>query len=295
MNPEECFIKTDRNMRELQTHGTLSFPCGIYSTDPDSLSGEVVPWHLHDEIEIIHLRKGAATLQLPGREENIIEGTTCIINSNTLHYITGERGYKLESFVFSPLLISGGSDTVFYRKYIEPVISNPSITLYITEDEDSSRLFSEAYKAAEEEKDGWEFTLRENLTSLFLSLRRAYLSSTAPSPSPITRDTERTEKILRYMEKHYAEPLSLPDIADEISLSVRETLRCFKRTTGEPPISYLLKYRLMKSADLLRDSPSLQIGDVALRSGFDSPGYYSKEFKRYYKCTPGEYRRLSKR
>ena len=52
-----------------------------------------------------------------------------------------------------------------------------------------------------------------------------------------------------------------------------------------------MKYRLMKSADRLLNKRTLSIGEIASLSGFDSQSYYSKEFKRFYGVTPGEYRK----
>lgn len=52
-----------------------------------------------------------------------------------------------------------------------------------------------------------------------------------------------------------------------------------------------MKYRLMKSADMLIEERSMSISGVALLSGFDDPSYYSMLFRRFYNSSPKEYRR----
>ena len=85
---------------------------------------------------------------------------------------------------------------------------------------------------------------------------------------------------------------TLSNIAEIVNISERETLRCFKKITGESPIQYLLKYRLIRSASVLTEYPDKNISIVAEECGFDSPAYYTKKFKEFYLCSPGEYRQV---
>ncbi|MCB6350948.1 helix-turn-helix domain-containing protein [[Clostridium] symbiosum] len=56
----------------------------------------------------------------------------------------------------------------------------------------------------------------------------------------------------------------------------------------------MLKYRVNQSASLLLREPGKNITAIAGRCGFDSPGNFSRIFKRYYKCSPKEYRSRNK-
>lgn len=96
--------------------------------------------------------------------------------------------------------------------------------------------------------------------------------------------------MLQYIQAAYAEPLTLAEIAKAADLSERECLRCFHRMIGDSPVQYLLKYRLMQSAELLRTQPAAGIAEISAACGFDSPSYFSRQFRRFYQCTPREYR-----
>ncbi|WP_373695158.1 helix-turn-helix transcriptional regulator [Mediterraneibacter gnavus] len=85
---------------------------------------------------------------------------------------------------------------------------------------------------------------------------------------------------------------TLSNIAEIVNISEIETLRCFKKITGESPIQYLLKYRLIRSASVLTEYPDKNISIVAEECGFDSPAYYTKKFKEFYFCSPREYRQV---
>lgn len=96
--------------------------------------------------------------------------------------------------------------------------------------------------------------------------------------------------MLEYIHTHYFEPLQLSDIAQAADLSERECLRCFNRTIGDTPVQYLLKHRLLRSAAMLHSMPSASIAEISVKCGFDHPSYYTKQFRRFYQCTPRDYR-----
>ena len=107
------------------------------------------------------------------------------------------------------------------------------------------------------------------------------------------QDNLRISKILAYIHKNFADPISVSDIAREAGISERECLRCFQKTIQLPPIQYLLKYRVMRGAELLLANPAASISEIGTLCGFDSQSHFAKMFKRFYNCTPREYRKNS--
>ena len=51
-----CRTTVDDSARELMEHGTAAFPIACYH---DDLQAEPVPWHWHEELELIYVQKGA--------------------------------------------------------------------------------------------------------------------------------------------------------------------------------------------------------------------------------------------
>jgi len=96
--------------------------------------------------------------------------------------------------------------------------------------------------------------------------------------------------MIDYIHNNYFNNIGLTEIAKGVDISERECLRCFQRMIELSPIQYLLKYRIMTGANLLVQTPSSSISEIASLYGFDSPSNFSKLFKRFYNCTPREYR-----
>ena len=97
--------------------------------------------------------------------------------------------------------------------------------------------------------------------------------------------------MLEYIQRYYFDDIKLADIAKAADIGERECLRCFQKTIQLSPIQYVLKYRIIRGAEMLLHNPENSISEIATACGFESPSNFSKIFKRFYKCTPREYRK----
>ncbi|RKN80593.1 helix-turn-helix transcriptional regulator [Paenibacillus ginsengarvi] len=92
-----------------------------------------------------------------------------------------------------------------------------------------------------------------------------------------------------FMNEQYHRPLTLEDIANEEKLSKYHFCKQFHRKIGMSPIAYLNKVRMEEAVSLL-STTSLPVADIARLTGFETPGYFAKVFKRLVGGTPTEYR-----
>lgn len=95
-------------------------------------------------------------------------------------------------------------------------------------------------------------------------------------------------KAKKYIHTFYDQDIQLNDIADAISISKFYLSRIFKAKTGENIKDYLLKVRLEKAKQLLQKNYNVK--EVAYKTGFNNPSYFSKCFKKEMKISPGEYK-----
>lgn len=290
MGLQTCGLNRSHTQKELQPHGTIEFPCAAYASRHTDAPGDTIPWHWHEELEVIFVAAGTLKLQIPGGEYLLQEGSLVVLNSNVLHSLPGHPAGALRSMVFSPFLITGGTDTVFYKNYVRALLACPDFSVWQAEPGTDVKRFSAAFSAMETDAFAYEFTVRENLSQLLLHCYAQLLPRLSAQKPAKSADTVRIEQMLQYMQASYAEPITLADIAQAAGLSERECLRCFHRTIGDSPVQYLLKYRLMQGAVLLRASPAASIAEVSAACGFDSPSYFSKQFRRFYQRPPREYR-----
>ncbi len=98
------------------------------------------------------------------------------------------------------------------------------------------------------------------------------------------------KEVMRYVEEHLGERISLEQVADAVFLSRPYLSTLFKKETGKKFSSYLQEVRLEKSCIMLRNS-RLSIGEIAEQAGFFDSAHFSKVFKEHYGCSPLEYRK----
>ena len=278
--------------KELQPHGTRRFPCAFYTTDCSDAPEGIVPWHWHEELEIALVTAGQVDWRIPGQSHSCREGDLILLNGNTLHSAVGVPSGQLQSLVFSPRLLAGSSDLVFSEKYFRPLLHAGAFTCMVLTDAPSCvRSFRTAFDAFLDPPFAHEFVIRDSLTDIMLHLYRQRVGNLQEPKPSMTIDSERMEAMLAFIHAHYPENITLEEISRAGRIGRRECLRVFKRTISESPIQYLLKYRLMESAGLLISRPDVNMSEISAACGFDSPSYFSKQFKRLYQCSPGEYRR----
>lgn len=290
MGLQVCGLNRNNTQKELQPHGTIEFPCAAYASHHTDAPGDAIPWHWHEELEAIYITDGTLKLQIPGREYLLSKGDLVTINGNVLHYAIGFPDGALCSIVYAPFLITGGAETAFYKKYLGRLLACSDFTVWQADTETDVKWFLDAFSALESDRFAYEFIVRENLSRLLLHCYAQMLPHLSAQKAVKNIDTIRIEKMLRHIEAFYAEPITLVEIAKSAGLSERECLRCFHRTIGDTPVQYLLKYRLMQSAAMLRSQPAASIAEISAACGFDNPSYFSKQFRRFYPCTPREYR-----
>lgn len=294
MGLKKCGLNLNSAGKELKPHGTLEFPCagylGYYTDKPENN----IPWHWHEELEIVYIKDGALSLQLQGKTFCLEKGDCLVLNSNIIHFARAVPKCELHSMVFDSRLITGNNDSVFARKYILPLISCTSFTGYLLKaaaDETIIGHFVRAFDALVQEIHGFEFMVRENLSQICFFLSQQFASEIQTKDTELDQDDIRIRNMLAYIHSNFSNDLNLAEIAKAAAVGERECLRCFQRTIQLSPLQYLLKYRIMQGAELLLSNPSNSVSEIATLCGFDSPSNFAKMFKRFYNCTPRDYRK----
>ena len=96
-------------------------------------------------------------------------------------------------------------------------------------------------------------------------------------------------KFAEQIEAVYADPeYNVEKLSETWGLSRGHLHRKIKELTGTAPVEFLRTYRLNKATQLLRQN-AYTVSEVAYRTGFSSPAYFSKCFKAVYGVTPTEY------
>ncbi|HZH60880.1 MAG TPA: response regulator [Metabacillus sp.] len=100
------------------------------------------------------------------------------------------------------------------------------------------------------------------------------------------------EIVLEKMRTYLSEEITLKLLAEEVYLNPTYLGRIFKQETGESFSSYLIKLRIEKAKELLRN-PALKIYEVCEQVGYSDPAHFTHVFKKIVGITPHEYKMRS--
>lgn len=103
------------------------------------------------------------------------------------------------------------------------------------------------------------------------------------------------QRICQYIDMNYSQPLKLNTIANLLGYNSAYLGKLFSREMGVCFNTYLEKIRIQKAAEYLRKGiPVIKASEL---SGFNSPDYFTKKFKKHMGIVPSKYqtKHLAKR
>lgn len=117
-----------------------------------------------------------------------------------------------------------------------------------------------------------------------------YAECIKSSAKTYAHNSQTVYKAINYITEHYTDPeLSMPEIAAHIGISEVHLRRIFHAAVNTTPLRYINNLRLKHAKDMLRHS-NCGIAETAQVSGFSSPYYFSKFFRKEVGISPKEYR-----
>ena len=285
-----------QNYHETKSHTASEFPYNTYLCSIP-LDFTLVPLHWHAELEIVVIKKGTGLISVDFEKRTVSSGDIVFIRPGQLHSIeqNGARKMEYENIILKPELLISGEADLCARQFITPLMKGelrcvtfltPAVPGY----PEISDCISQIDHLCEKRPDGYQLAVKGFLFQLvFLLLSHRQKKSTSPALQ--TKSLEKIKTILKYVEEHYADHITIDDMAAITFYSKSHYMKFFKAHMGTGFIEYLNDYRLTIAERLLRTSDATVL-EIAEKSGFDNLSYFNRMFKRKYGQSPGKQRKL---
>ncbi|GHU74414.1 hypothetical protein AGMMS49992_15780 [Clostridia bacterium] len=137
-------------------------------------------------------------------------------------------------------------------------------------------------------------TAARDIDAFSMLLRSETRSLIASHKQDDSRSAKIAADVRMYISDHLSEDLSLTHLADFHKVSAGYLSRIFKEYTGTQITGFVTQQRLESARRLLLES-TLSISEIANRSGYETPHYFSQKFKEAYGVTPKEYAYLARK
>lgn len=110
-------------------------------------------------------------------------------------------------------------------------------------------------------------------------------------PGGAVHHDEEISLVQSWVRQHLATDINLEAMAGLVQQSSRNFSRRFRQATSESPMAYVLRLRLERACELLRDT-NLTVAEVGELCGFHNHAYFGRCFRQKLSLTPGDYRKV---
>lgn len=282
--------------------GPTDFPLAVRRVQTNS---EHAPSHPHDLTEIEHshdfcelviVTQGSAMHMLEGTTFPVTAGDVFLLQGRQKHYFYDRTNLDLINIMYDPEKIDLPENELRRMPgYCAMFMLEPS---YRRQHRFASRLHlkrvplarverlsEEMEKECENEEPGKEVALRAKLMELMVYLARAYSSTDTTEAHALLR----VGNVIGALENDFSKDWKLDELLDIAHMSRSNLMRVFRKATSQTPIEYLVRLRIQKAMDMLRNT-DLSITEIALEVGFNDSNYFTRQFRRILGESPRAFR-----
>ena len=246
--------------------------------------GTNIDYHYHEFCKLLMLRSGSGGYTVDGQRYSLDTGDIVLIGSGCVHRPEFEHGSLYERVIIyiSPEFLQQQSTSdcplldIFNGEHGHVLhLHQPDILWNLSD-------------ALEQElsKDEYGRVILSNglLLRLLIEIARGIRNPETTFAKPIVPSDSRILEILRYIDAHLTEELSIDILAEEFFISKFHMMRLFKQETGRSIHDYLQERRLLFARDLIRQG--LSATDSCFQSGFRSYSSFTRAYAKHFGTTP---------
>ncbi len=252
--------------------------------------------HSHDFCELTIVTRGSAFHCLENTELPVTAGDVFLLQGRQKHYFHGRENLDLINIMYDPGKIALPENEL--RKlpgYCAMFMLEPT---YRRQHRFASRLHlkrvplarveqlaEEMERECEQAEPGHEVALRAKLLELMVYLSRAYTSTDTTEAHALLR----VGHVIGALENDFSKDWKLDNLLLIAHMSRSNLMRVFRKATGQTPIEYLVRLRIQRAMEMLRNT-DLAITEIAMEVGFNDSNYFTRQFRRVVGTTPRDFR-----
>lgn len=237
------------------------------------------PNHFHEYYVLGFVEDSQRLLTYQNREYLVEEGDLLLFNPRDNHSCrqVGDRPLDYRALNVGPDTMKRLAEEITGKSglpvFAQPVVRNRELAALLKE-------LHQIVMAGEQ-----DFRKEELLLLLLQQIFHEY-AALALDGAPPDPDAE-IERICRYLEEHYAEPVTLDGLSAMANRSKYYFLRLFTKEKGISPYRYLENIRISQAKKLLEQGVLPQ--EAAARTGFSDQSHFTNYFREFIGLTPKQY------
>ena len=242
--------------------------------------------HLHPEIELVLVLKGKPSFNIDGTLTQFAEKSIILINTNELHeIISDEQPSTLLNLHILPEYFEGYFPQMKFIRFHENKLMSKNDHLFIY-------TFCKLLKTYIIQAPYYQIQCSSLINIMFYDILEscAYYEMYGKKLKTTTTRSQQLSEIIHYIEKHYAERITLTDLSNHLHLST-SYLSHFIQDNLHRSFSEFLTYTRYINAKSLLMKGEITLTEICYNCGFSSYRYMNNAFKKYSNHTPNEFKK----
>lgn len=268
--------------------------------------------HWHIDLEFTYIIRGHMWYFVNGEVVLLEQGQAIFVNSRQLHYGFTEDGTDCE---FSCTLLNPSrmsAPTAVYERFVMPLVTDETMPYVVLSPDDahgneliaqimrlhdakfthSSHAVSPAARGMALADDSASLSV---LSCFYAMLRELTAIARERSDNGTAERIKRHPHVstlammVDFVQRHYVHQITLAQIAASGSVGRTTCAVIFRELLGQTPIEFVNDVRIRAAAELLATT-QLPIASIAEQTGFSSPSFFTRTFRRLMHTTPMAYR-----
>lgn len=250
-------------------------------------------WHYHNELELIAVVKGDFSIYTKDKIFRLTEGDVAIVGSFEPHHSFKYEGVMEYIVVQFDIFKYLGQDLITYMKYFTEtgrLYSNLNY-IFTEKPEVKKQIFDNINEISIEytqKQKGYEIAIHSLIYKIILALLRNDRSSLMDLNND--SDIIKLQPVLDYIEKSINGKVDMKEAAKLMNLDYFYFGKYFKKLIGKTFIEYV-NYKKIINAELILLTKDISVMETASMVGMPNMANFYKNFYKYNKCSPKEFRR----
>ena len=249
--------------------------CPFKFKECECVYNSVCNWH--HNIEILLVTEGCGRIQYGSDDMPIEAHDMILVNSGVLHRVYSETGISFTYVIIDEsFCIENGIE--MKNRTFEPKFKSESVENTLL----SAHARFAAYK--DDPSPIRTASMRCAVLALVIEICTNHTVDTDGRPQSHSASEQYIKQALEYLGEHYAEPISLEEVASLCGITKYHLARIFKIYTGQTLFTYVNILRCKKAELCLSDG--MTVTEASRECGFESLSYFSRTYKKLIGYSP---------
>ena len=248
--------------------------------------GMNVEYHYHEFCKILILLSGTGSYFVEGKRYALKEGDVVLVGNQCVHRPEFEAGIPYERAIIyiSPEFLERQSTQ---DGDLRECFSGRKGHVFRPNEEQKKMLFKEVTSLEEtlvDERYGRSILSNSILLRILVEIGRGFQYEKESIARPLLPTSGRILEIIRYLDGHLTEDISVDELSEKFYLSRFHLMRRFKEETGTTIHSYISERRLLMARDMIRKGVSTT--EACYSCGFQSYATFARAYGKFFGTTP---------